>query len=86
MSFAGEADTGRRALAQDASAEMEQFGRPTSCFLIELGGCFDQSTVFHQTAEVLLMQAHAGQCFDDPLQLKKSELGRKQFENHRAIF
>ena len=76
----------RRALAQDVAAEDEQLGRPAAGLGVEAAGAFDQAAGFDQAAEVLLVQAHAGEGFDDALELQEGERGRQQLEDDGAVF
>ena len=70
MAYAGKPYTGCGPFAQDIPAEAEQLGGAASGSLIELSSAFNQSTGFHEAAEVLLVQTHARESLDDPLQLK----------------
>ena len=48
--------------------------------------CLRPALVFHQAAEILLVQADAGDRFHRALQFQQREGGRHQFEHHRAVF
>src|SRR5262245_21534487 len=75
----------RRALAQDVAPEAEQLGRAPSGLGVELAGPLDQAGVLDQTAEVLLVETHAGERLDDPLELEQGEGGRQELEDDRAV-
>ena len=82
---AWDAHSGGRAFAQDVSAKAEQLGRPASGALVKLTRAFDQSSRFHETPQVLLMQMDAGERFNDALQLQQSERRREKLEHYGAI-
>ena len=73
-----------RPLAQHLAPEDEQLGR-TAAGLDVLAGAFDEAGVFDQAAEVLLVEAHAGEGFDHPLELEQGEGGRQELEDDRAV-
>src|SRR5579885_1073755 len=68
-----EAHTGGGAFAQDLAAEAEQFGRTPAGRAREFAGALHQSLIFDQAAEVLLVQANAGDGFHGALQFQHRE-------------
>ena len=81
---AGDAYSGGGAFAQHVSAKAEQFGRSASGALVKLTGAFDQSSCFHETPQVLLVQMDAGERFDNALQLQQSEAWKEEARTLRG--
>ena len=82
---AGDAHAGGGAFAQHVAAEAEQFGGPAAGALVLLAGALDKASGFHQPPQVLLVQMHAGERFNDALELEQRKGGGEQLEYHRAV-
>src|SRR5437867_13274943 len=70
---------------QHLAPEAEQLGRAPAGPDIELSGPFHEPAFFNQPAQVLLVQADAGQRLHESLQLQEREGGRQELEDNGAI-
>ena len=67
------------------AAEAEQLGGPAAGGGLEPAGALDEGAALDEPAEVLLVEADAGQGLDRPLQLQQGEGLRQQLEHQGPV-
>src|SRR5215831_7621278 len=82
---AGQPYPGGRAFAQDLAPEAELLGWAAARAPRHPSRALHQPLAFDETAEVLLVQADAGDGLHGPLELQERELRRHQLEDDRPV-
>ena len=76
----------RRTFAQDFVAELKKLCRPSTRTRVVGAGAHNEASFLDETSEVLLVKSNSGESFNHSLELKQSERGGKELEDHRTIF
>ena len=75
MAYSRQSHSGSGPFPQDIPAKAKQFGGPASGFAVQSAGAFNKAAGFNKTTEVLFVQAHSREGFDNLLQLKRCKSG-----------